>query len=791
MPGTPPGPPAPFFSPHTMLTATAPTLHTPPLSGPLLDAYLDEAEALFEASDEEESGADGQGESEETAHARRMQALADMLGLQPLQPGSLDVLHRVHQLWMQAGQPAQALQAIDSHAAALVDDLPAAERHQAQVHAGFARTQALRALPEQAALLHQALDGMARLLAQPPLDQQSDRAWEHLAGQAERSQDYGVWRRCAQARYALQVVQPERTAYRAWDEAVLATRLAEVAAAEGDASQARALVQQAMDQLRNAAPGQDVDHEDWLKLGEQFVVLDPTSIDTIVQQIPARMPAELSRPLQRDVSVRRARLQARALQRQGRLDEALAKARQGRFGLTGDQEDGFSIFVLDLLIEAGRLDDAAQLAFESASSQRPGSTQHACTVALAQMKAHLARGATPHPGWHLALASAAMNDAGWVEDTEDPEAFIDHHLAQVRRAVPEHPALACLDGLRLFADGDHARALPLLETAAREPAMAAPDLLQALWVSRVKVHGVAKALQQPFAASPAAGWCYNLGVWLDFHLQQACGASDDGDWPEQEIDALKARYYEAAVVHFDAFFATGEGWFRDGDVHVYSMLCNNLAIYYRWNLKEYDKAIELHHKGLATSPFAEHHNGLVSCYSASERKAELIAAADQLWHYALDHGYGRHDPTGYFKRVCRALYELDRDNEIDIWLQRLDEWWNGLDRDEQAENEDDYLGTLLVMLRNLAWSQPADALARLTRVMPRVQANALPGVRRLAGNVYENTKHYEQAMALYQESLKMVRPGDESDAEQAGYARDDIASCKKAMTVGKPWWKLW
>jgi len=180
-------------------------------------------------------------------------------------------------------QPAQALQAIDTHASALVDELPAAERHDAQVHAGFARTQALRALPEQVALLHQALDGMARLLAQPPLDQQSDRAWEHLAGQAERSQDFGVWRRCVAARYALQVVQPERSAYRAWDEAVQATRLAEVAAAEGNAALARQLVQQAMDQLHNAAPGQDVDHEDWLKLGEQCVALDPKSIATIVQ----------------------------------------------------------------------------------------------------------------------------------------------------------------------------------------------------------------------------------------------------------------------------------------------------------------------------------------------------------------------------------------------------------------------------------------------------------------------------------------------------------------------------
>ncbi|MBB6559907.1 tetratricopeptide (TPR) repeat protein [Acidovorax soli] len=776
-----------------MLTATAPTLHTAPLSGPLLDAYLDEAEALFEAPDDEgeEDGANGQAEGEENTHARRMQALTDMLGLQPLQPGSLEVLHRVHDLWMRAGQPAQALQAIDTHAAAMLEALPAAERHDAQVDIGFARTQALRALPDQVALLHQALDGMARLLAQPPLDHQSDRAWEHLSGQAERSKDYGVWRRCAQARYALQVVQPGRSAYRAWDEAVLATRLAEVAAAEGDGAQAQQLVQQAMDQLRNAAPEQDVDHEDWLKLGEQFVALHPASIDTIVQQIPARMPADLSRPLQRDVSVRRARLQARALQRQGQLDAALSKAKQGRFGLTNDQEDDFSIFVLDLLIEAGHMDEAAQLAFESASSKRPGSMRHACTVALAQMKAHLARGATAHPFWHLALASAAMDDAGWVEDPEDPEAFIDHHLAQARLALPEHPVLACLDGLRLFAGGEHARALPLLETAVREPAMAAPDLLQALWVSRVKVHGVAKALQQPFAASPAAGWCYNIGVWLDFNLQQACGASDDEDWPEQDIDTLKARYYEAAVVHFEAFFATGEGWFRDGDVHVYSMLCNNLAIYYRWNLKDYDKAIALHHKGLETSPFAEHHNGLVSCYSASERKAELIAAADTLWHYSLDYGYSRHDPTGYFKTVCRALYDLDRDNEIDIWLQRLDEWWNGLDRDDQAENEDDYLGALLVMLRSLAWSQPADALARLERVMPRVRANALPGIRRVAGNVYENTKHFDQAMALYQESLKMVRPDDESDAEQAGYARDDIASCKKAMGAGKPWWKFW
>ncbi len=771
-----------------MTTNRTEELEAASLSGPLLDAYLDEAQALIDSDDEEPPEGEGDGTA---AEARRTAALAQMLRQQVLQPASLDVLLRIHALWMRAGQPAMALQAIDTHAAALMQDLAPAQLHEAQVNAGFARTEALRFMPGQVPLLHQALEGMAQLLAQPPLQHQSDSAWEHLSGQAERSQHHAVWRLSAQARHALQAAHPDRAAFRAWDHAVLATRMAETCAAEGDGAQARQWVQQAMDHLRNPAPGQDVDHDDWLRLGERLVVLDPSSIDTIVQQIPLRMPADMARPLQRDVSVRRARLHAKALHRQGQPDAAIAKALQGRFGLTHDQDDSFSSLVLDWLVEAGRLDEAARLAYESISSERPASAGHACTVALKQLAAHTGTGQPLGIYWHLALASAAtIDDTQWVARPQEPGAFAEHHLGEARRINPGHPAIAAHQGLQLFAEGEPARALPLLESAVREPFMAAPDTLQALWVSRAKVHGIAKALQLPFPASPAAGWCYNIGVWLDFSFQEACGI-EDGDWPERDVDTLKARYYEAAVMHFDAFFATGEGWFRDADVHVYSMLCNNLGIYYRWALKDYDKAIDLHHKGLATSPFAEHHNGLMSCYEAAERKPEFIAAADKLWHFAGDHGYGRHDPTEYVKDVCHALYALDRDNEIAIWLQRLDEWWAGLDEDDQAENEEDYLGALLVILRDLAWSQPADALARLERAMPRTLASPLPGMRRVAGNVLEYTGQHERAMALYQESLKRVRPGEPDDQEQAGYARENMDRCKKAMRAKNPWWKIW
>ena len=148
-------------------------------------------------------------------------------------------------------------------------------------------------------------------------------------------------------------------------------------------------------------------------------------------------------------------------------------------------------------------------------------------------------------------------------------------------------------------------------------------------------------------------------------------------------------------------------------------------------------------------------------------------------------------PRNTSRGVCHALYGLDRDNEIAIWLQRLDEWWAGLDQEDQAENEEDYLSTLLVMLRDLAWSQPADALARLEQAMPRTLASSLPGMRRVAGNVLEYAGQHERAMALYQESLKRVRPGEPDDQEQAGYARENMDRCKKAMRAKNPWWKVW
>lgn len=75
-----------------------------------------------------------------------------------------------------------------------------------------------------------------------------------------------------------------------------------------------------MDHLRQAADGQDVDTAAGSGLVSSWCCCPP-SIDTIAQQVPPCMPADLSRALQRDVSVRRARLHASATLL-GWLDEA-------------------------------------------------------------------------------------------------------------------------------------------------------------------------------------------------------------------------------------------------------------------------------------------------------------------------------------------------------------------------------------------------------------------------------------------------------------------------------------
>ncbi|MEO8248995.1 MAG: hypothetical protein ABI589_06465, partial [Burkholderiales bacterium] len=336
---------------------------------------------------------------------------------------------------------------------------------------------------------------------------------------------------------------------------------------------------------------------------------------------------------------------------------------------------------------------------------------------------------------------------------------------------------------------EFARALPLLEKVAQCPDIANSNAVFQLWLTRVHVHGPERGLAQGFVESPAGGWSYGVGVRLDGDLKDEF--PDDENWPQPRLEELITRYYERGQMWFEAFFATGKGRFRDGDAHEYSMLCNNLGIQYRFISKEWDKAIALHEKGIAASSSAEHYAGLMWCHKAAERKEAFLDAADRLWHYATENGYSRHDPTEYFQQVSLALFGLDRDAEIPFWLQRLDQWWKGCDEEERAEQADDYMTTLLYVLRMMAWNQPDDALVRLAPLLQEIRTSRNVDHMGQAADALAYARQHESAIEWCQSALAATDPGKEEDKDRRETWIERIAYCKKALQGQRPWWKKW
>ncbi|MCW7540114.1 hypothetical protein OOT46_19960 [Aquabacterium sp. A7-Y] len=747
-----------------------------PLSGIPLESFLDDTEEAVELQSES-------GLAEDLARS----ALLTALRRQPFRADTVSSVARLFRLWLRAGQMQEALRVIEDDGRAVVSRLPDGEQPGARISIAFWRIE-VQQNGEDAAALRDAVLQAEQVLHELPVPLATENAWAHLSDAAAGAGEHACVRRCAAARHALQLAQPERAAYRAWDEALLAVRLGVAFAAEGLDEEARASARRAIEVLAQAGQDQDVDHEDWLRLGTSLVMLDPQLVDTVVGKVGALVPADLSLPRLRRVRVLLARLEARALCQQGRWEEGLAKARAGRFGLTDDEDDRYNTQVLRWLLQADRKEEAARLAFECVFHQRPGSAQ-----AMVEAAMQHADGEPGHEDvhWVLTLASAALwESVHWVCGEEDPEVYFERHLALAAQMAPDHPALDVLRALALLEHRqDHAGALALLEVAVpRASEWANSDIVEKVWRCRMLVHGAPAAVALPFVSAPCGTWAYTVGVRIEELVEEL---PEGTPWPEEQIRELQARYYEEGLAAFEAFFESGEGYYRDGDVHNYSMLCNNLAIYHRCTRENYLQAAELHRKGIAASPFAEHYQGLMWCHFGAGEEASFVDAADQLWHFAADYGYGRHKPTGYIVEVGPILVRLNRDAELAIWLQRLEEWWSELDEEDRRAWEEDYLTAVVLLLANIIYTQPEDALARLEPILPTLWKLQLIDALRLAGLVLEKAGSPERVLKHYEEALALCVPPLPHAEHWRGRLGEALEAYRQAIAPARPWWRFW
>ncbi|MDR2325253.1 MAG: hypothetical protein LBE51_07620 [Acidovorax sp.] len=758
------------------------------LQGDALHAFLEQAHELLH----DES-------STTIAHADRIAAVVELMAQQSFAPTTVTELERVHDFWLMLEQPATANAFLQTHRqAAWQGD----ERHPADAQARIALSDIQSRLDFDRDSAVTLLLPTAQALAALPDSVDASGYWQGWHWMAHKAQAWEIAAQGVDLERAQERADPDNEDRAAYLDAMALVRKAELDQRRGDGSHATRHVQAAIDRLRDAGPEQGVDFEQWMELADRVLPIVASSLPALLMACEKQLardeqPAP-SQAVRAHRKVRIARLQAQACAQAGQLDAAVQLSPQGHFGLTDDHGDAFGALRLDWLVQAGHMDQAAALALESVLHARPGSAQRGCQLAQERFAPDSAHATT----WAVILACAREDEDMRQMLAQEPGAMplesADFYLDFVRSREPDSDLLALMLGLRHAAKRQMQQALPLLEqSVGRHPEWADSDKLPKLWAARFAALPLEEALARPFPNALGGHWCYGTGVTLDDADDLAPLMGGKKKVPADEVLLpLVIRYYEQGLERFEQFWATGQGRFKDADLHVYSMLCNNLAIKYRF-ADRYDEAAALHHKGLASSPFAEHQDGLLWCAIGKDDDTAIVAEAERLWHFVQRHGYGRHDPANYFSTIAMSLYKLDRGDEISIWLERLDQWFEELDEEDQRDQRRRYLAALMSMLDFFSVFRPEQVLPRLRAYQQEVRAlKESYALRRLGCALEAYPELLEECVAMHQEAVGNLGKNDNEAEHRMAHeglerAQRLLAERDQPAASSKPWWKFW
>lgn len=780
---------------------------TMPLTGQPLDTLMNRLEADLEESD-----------------SSRESDLAARLRAQPLRADSLDAIARLHTLWMHAGDPAAARAVLDEDGAGVHDAAPPEARPDIRMQLALYRLQVARHLGENDAVT-EAIGQMHDVLrTSPTLD--ADRyvrarildtlEFDH----AEHALD------AIELRHALNRAIAGRATFRAWDEANRQCLRAWALRRLDRDDDARAAAEAAVAAMASAAADQDIDADDWLRIGRAMIEIAPLQFDTIRQAVESRI-ADWALPPRREAEVRLARLAARAAHAQGDLAGALARCEMARHSLESDGGDDFIEYELPWLLEAGRFDEAGRRAFfhvyqiESSMLDRVGQIIHArlaeptdtsvwwplCAMRAAGFQPTLERLVELGAEGPDALAARSPTHGeifaafGSLEGDALRYAIADAAREVALRRAPGHPWIARLAAVydgetgRIDATTQAARLL----AAAQEGEMYDNRTGFMLTDARIRALGVAAAMKLPPPPLRSGLWSYGYACSIEDRAEEAIDAlpAEEQAPVRADLERLKIAAYEQGRACMERFFETGNGHPYDACAHLYSMLCNNLAILYRGE-ERYDEALVLHRNGIAASSFAEHYDGVRYVLACQEKDEEMLEAAEQLWHYAAEYGYSRHEPNWYVRDVVRALYRVDRCNELPIWLERLVGWQREHDQLD-GRLPDEALIARLVFAAHMSESHPDQASVLYDAA--RAQADAsrdLNVLLRAADAAYElgrqpDAKYfYERVLAGNRhaaEPLDLKMEVIERRISEAG--APPAAPGPATAAPGKRWWKFW
>lgn len=754
-------------------------------------------------------------------------AAADLLTrlrAQPLQADSIDSVGRLHTLWMRAGDAAAARAVLDADGTRLLGGASGRAYADIRMQLALYRLQIAHYLGEEEAV-SSALAQMRDVIETEPTLLAERYRRVRVLDDIERERPSQALA-AIELRNTLNLAVPERAPVRAWDEADYHVRRAWVHRGQGDTDAARAAAEAAVAALASARPDQSVDASDWLRLGGALIEIAPLQIAAFQRAIAA-LTADWPLPQRRETEVRVARLAARAAYTQGDLAGALSACEFARVSLESDGSDDFLEYELPWLVEAGRFDEAGQRAFfhiyefQQEMYESVGRIVHErladpadtsvwwalCAVRACHTAPTLARlTAIGREGGHnLAARSPVHAELFAALATQSEEAALDivsdAARALAERRAPGHPWTARLGAVHDARAGriDAQTHASRIADAIARGGLGDKRSAVALLVAQHEAIGLAAALKLPPPTLATGMWCYAFGCSLDDYFLEHKDSVPEAERTQawEDIERIQIAAYEQGRTHMERFFETGKGHWLDGCAHLYSMLCNNLGIAYR-NVNRYEEALEVHRLGIAASPFAEHFASILRVRTAMMDDAGTVDAAEQLWHFADEHGYSRHDPHGYIVDVLSALHALGRNNEMLIWLERLVRWQQQELEVDEEHLPDDALAARLAVAVHLAMGGHADAAALAKRLRAQAEGRTnYPVVYRTASAFYYLGWH-DDARAWYERALALNNTLPETQRYKTDILMARIAECREAVppsdqsgAARKPWWKLW
>ncbi len=757
------------------------------LSGSKLDAWLDEMEGYLSNLYDDHQNADP-----------KTSELPALLGQYTYQPDSMDLVFRLFRLWTAVSDQAESLRVLKEDGPAVLQRLDEPDKPFAQLQLSFWYADYCESF-ERERWVDALGETMALIESSPQADDYN--LWENLIRRADSAQAFAIKRAGFNKLLALDSMQPNRGNFRAYDQATHQMRLAHTYAEEDLSELAQQHARNALAFLEQADGEQLVDYDDWLYMGNQLIYIIPEEYPRIAAGTYSRCADDMHLADRRAVEVKLARIDARSLYAREQYNEAFARAKQGHIELVSDERseaewhgrvDRFGMTLLHWYLQQQRYDDAAELAYESVFARRIGAGEFSVHRALEVFEAQTHQDAR----WALALAYASRHE-DWhaiVCRNETQEEAFARYYAAAKAVHPDHPGLALLDAYQTFSDGDYQATLNLLE-----PIFTAPEVKSTfhayvyymMLCSRAKVHGVHAIFEQPIWTPDVGGWYFLTGGFLQQSFRQAF--SDEiawEDWPREQINDLRIAYYELGMESYERAFAEGNLHYKSSNAHFYSMMSNNLALCYT-DKNEHQKAVDVHLKGIAISDFVEHHSGLLSNYFALEDYQAYVATADDLWQLGQQRGHSCSVPTDYMWRVAAFLRNhLDRAAETPMWIERLDQWLDGLPEQERAERYNEYLEVKLIMLRNVADHQAEDALLTVNAMRADVEASDYPPALRMLAYNFHKRGDLELALEYYDKTI--------ASAQSSDYPRQiELAEKNKQLILDrqnstkKPWWKLW